>query len=62
MASASTCPDDEEDRLLLSGTLLRKMISEEREISSKFTRPEILVILHTFYDGLTMGTRILEKA
>jgi sulfate adenylyltransferase len=52
MASARTCPHDESDRLLLSGTKLRKMLSEGSEVSAEFSRPEVLEILRAYYASL----------
>jgi sulfate adenylyltransferase len=40
MASARTCPHGEADRLLLSGTKLRKMLSEDGEVPAEFSRPK----------------------
>ena len=53
MASARTCPHDDKDRLLLSGTKLRKMLSEGGEVPAEFSRPEVLAILREYYAGLT---------
>lgn len=53
MASARTCPHNPEDRLLLSGTKLRKMLSEDAEVPAEFSRPEVLSILRKYYGGLT---------
>jgi sulfate adenylyltransferase len=52
MASARTCPHPEEKRLLLSGTKLRKMLSEDAEVPAEFSRPEVLTILRKYYAGL----------
>lgn len=52
MASMRTCPHEHEDRLLLSGTKLRKMLSEGAEVSEKFSRPQVLEILREHYAGL----------
>jgi sulfate adenylyltransferase len=38
--------------LLLSGTLLRKSLSEGTEVPAEFSRPEILKILRAYYAGL----------
>ena len=53
MASARTCPHDEKDRLLLSGTKLRKMLSEGGDVPAEFSRPEVLEVLRAYYAGLT---------
>jgi len=53
MASARTCGCDPKHRLLLSGTKLRKMLSEGDAVSEKFSRPEVLSILREYYAGLS---------
>ena len=53
MASARTCPHDEKDRLLLSGTKLRKMLSEGGDVPAEFSRPEVLEVLRAYYGSLT---------
>jgi len=52
MASARTCPHDDADRLLVSGTKLRKWLSEGDPVPAEFTRPEVLDILREYYEGL----------
>jgi len=52
MASARTCPHDDADRLLVSGTKLRKWLSEGSPVPAEFTRPEVLEILREYYEGL----------
>ncbi|TCV79125.1 sulfate adenylyltransferase [Sulfurirhabdus autotrophica] len=49
MASARTCPHEAGDRLLLSGTKLRKALSENADVPSEFSRPEVLTILREYY-------------
>ncbi len=52
MASARTCPHDDADRLLVSGTKLRKWLSEGAEVPAEFSRPEVLAVLREYYAGL----------
>jgi len=63
MASMRTCCHGKEDRMLLSGTKLRKMLSEGEEVPDHFSRPEVLKILREYYAGLTDKVEIkLHKA
>lgn len=63
MASMKTCPHTKEDRLLLSGTMLRKSLSEGKEVPKEFSRPEVLEILREYYTGLTEKVEVkLHKA
>jgi sulfate adenylyltransferase len=52
MASDRTCPHQPSHRLLLSGTKLRKMLSENDDVPAEFSRPEVLAILRAYYAGL----------
>lgn len=52
MASMKTCPHAKEDRLFLSGTALRKSLSEGGDVPAEFSRPEVLKILREYYAGL----------
>jgi sulfate adenylyltransferase len=52
MASARTCPHEDRERLLVSGTKLRKWLSEGDDVPAEFSRPEVLAILRRYYDGL----------
>ena len=52
MASGRTCPHGDADRLQVSGTQLRKMLSEGAEVPTEFSRPEVLEILRKYYGGL----------
>ncbi|MBL4851719.1 MAG: sulfate adenylyltransferase [Gammaproteobacteria bacterium] len=52
MASMRTCPHDAEDRLLLSGSKLRKMLSEDDDVPAEFSRPEVLKILRKYYASI----------
>jgi sulfate adenylyltransferase len=53
MASLRTCPHHKDDRVILSGTKLRKMLSEGADVPDHFGREEVLVILRKYYEGLT---------
>jgi len=52
MASMRTCPHSKEDRVILSGTKLRKFLSEGKEVPDHFGRPEVLAILKDYYAHL----------
>ena len=58
MASMRTCPHDPQDRLLISGTKLRKMLSEGDKVPDAFSRPEVLDILREYYRGLSAEENI----
>jgi sulfate adenylyltransferase len=61
MASARTCPHDEKDRLLVSGTKLRKWLSEGDDVPAEFSRPEVLEILRAYYAGIDAKDRVEVK-
>jgi sulfate adenylyltransferase len=52
MASMKTCPHPKEDRLFLSGTALRKALSEGGDVPAEFSRPEVLKVLRDYYAKL----------
>ena len=52
MASLRTCPHEKENRILLSGTMLRKLLSEGGKIPDHLGRDEVLAILREYYKGL----------
>ena len=58
MASLRTCPHGKEDRVLLSGTMLRKLLSEGGELPDHFGRDEVVEILRAYYEGLTEKVEI----
>jgi sulfate adenylyltransferase len=61
MASARTCPHEEKDRLLVSGTKLRKWLSEGDPVPAEFSRPEVLAILREYYAGLDAREKVEVK-
>ncbi|MBU1320661.1 MAG: sulfate adenylyltransferase [candidate division Zixibacteria bacterium] len=61
MVSMKTCPHGKEDRLFLSGTALRKALSEEGEVPAEFSRPEILSILREYYAGIKDEDKVEVK-
>ena len=61
MASGRTCPHPDEDRLLVSGTKLRKWLSEGSPVPAEFSRPEVLTILREYYAGLEDADRVEVK-
>ena len=64
MASMKTCPHESQAvidadgnyqggaRLILSGTMLRKLMSEGKPVPPQFSRPEVIRILKDYYDSL----------
>ncbi len=64
MASMKTCPHESKAvidengqyqggaRLLLSGTMLRKLMSEGKPVPKEFSKPEVIAILKEYYDNL----------
>ncbi len=61
MASMKTCPHEGSDRLLLSGSKLRKLLSEGGEVPAEFSRPEVLAILREYYAGLEDHEKVEVK-
>jgi sulfate adenylyltransferase len=64
MASMKTCPHESKaqidengeykggSRLLLSGTMLRKLMSEGKPVPKEFSKPEVIAILKAYYDSV----------
>ncbi len=52
MASLRTCPHDKESRVILSGTKLRKALSDGAEVVDHFGREEVLDHLKIYYANL----------
>jgi sulfate adenylyltransferase len=55
MASARTCPHGDADRLQVSGTQLRKWLSEGHDVPAEFSRPEVLDVLRAYYAAPSGG-------
>jgi sulfate adenylyltransferase len=52
MATGRTCPHGKEHQLAVSGTMLRKTLSEGGQVPDHFSRPEVLAILKEYYATL----------
>ncbi len=52
MATARTCPHDPKDRISISGTQQREMLSTDADIPPEFSRPEVVAILKEYYASL----------
>jgi len=61
MASARICPHDDADRLLVSGTKLRKWLSEGSPVPPEFSRPEVLDVLRAYYASLEAHEKVDVK-
>jgi sulfate adenylyltransferase len=61
MASARTCPHGDSDRLLVSGTKLRKWLSEGSPVPAEFSRPEVLDVLRAHYASLAAHEKVEVK-
>ncbi len=61
MASGRTCPHADADRLLVSGTKLRKWLSEGSPVPAEFSRPEVLDVLRAYYASLDESEKVEVK-
>ncbi|MBK7299705.1 MAG: sulfate adenylyltransferase [Moraxellaceae bacterium] len=57
MASTKTCPHEEHNHVKVSGTKLRKALSEDEEVPENFSRPEVLEVLRAYYAGIAKEDR-----
>lgn len=57
MASTKTCPHDADQHVKVSGTKLRKALSEDEEVPENFSRPEVLQILRDYYATIAKEDR-----
>jgi len=58
MASMRTCPHKKEDRLMLSGTMVRKTLSEGGKLPVEFSRAEVAAVLTEYYQKLDKKVEI----
>ena len=61
MASDKTCPHEASEHVKVSGTKLRKALSEDEEVPDNFSRPEVLQILRDYYAGIAFDERAEVK-
>src|SRR5690349_13004166 len=61
MASTRICPHGDADRLLVSGTKLRKWLSEGSAVPPEFSRLEVLEVLREYYAGLEESEKVEVK-
>ena len=58
MASGRSCAHGDADRLQVSGTQLRKWLSEGAPVPAEFSRPEVLEVLRAYYAGLEQREKV----
>lgn len=61
MASMKTCPHEAADRLMLSGTKLRKSLSDDEPVPENFSRPEVLDVLRKYYASIKDEDKVEVK-
>ena len=61
MASDKTCPHEASEHVKVSGTKLRKALSEDEDVPENFSRPEVLEILRNYYAGIAKEERAEVK-
>ncbi|BAF61225.1 sulfate adenylyltransferase [Candidatus Vesicomyidisocius calyptogenae] len=61
ISSMRTCPHNSEDRVLLSGTEVRKILSENKELPETFSRPEVAKVLQVYYASIKDEDKIEIK-
>ncbi len=61
MASDKTCPHEASEHVKVSGTKLRKALSEDENVPENFSRPEVLEILRNYYAGIAKEERAEVK-
>ena len=54
MASARNCPHNSNDRINISGTQQREMLSSGEEIPPEFSRSEVVSVLREYYQSLKL--------
>lgn len=57
MASTKTCPHDADQHVKVSGTKLRKALSEDQDVPENFSRPEVLQVLRDYYATIAKEDR-----
>ena len=62
MASGRTCPHGDADRLQVSGTQLRKWLSEGDAVPAEFSRPEVVEVLRAYYTELGIKEKKQARA
>lgn len=61
MASDKTCPHEASEHVKISGTKLRKALSEDLDVPENFSRPEVLEILRDYYASIAVDERAEVK-